>query len=209
MIKKQFLIFFICIIMSFFISCAYSIKQDLFLGIKSFFLPKTVIKPDKIFFANYKRDKDNDNKYIVSKISPFLLVYVDDEYIDSVQINFKETIKDNFKFNVYMEKENINELIKISNIESFLNKSYTLKIEDVFQKLVVALGEQKGDSFVLDNIIFFKNYRYYFDKILNYNNLKLFKLIFFWITFIKILVSLIILFELFFYYKCILKKRKK
>ena len=210
MLKKYFVVFLQCLILVFFMSCIYPIKQNLFLGIKGFLFSQNVISAQEVVLINYKRAKDNDCFFIVSKKNPCLIADMNNKYIKDVSIIFKESLNDNLKFNVYIEKENEINITKISNLEKKSSEIYNIKINEKIKNLIVVLGKQIGDSFCFDKIIYTEEYKYYFSEVINYNYFGEMKLKHFWKRFCKILILFVILvlvYKLFFVMIKILKKR--
>ncbi len=212
MLKRYFRLFLICFTLSFFVACIYPVKRDLFLGIKTLFCSETVIGPKEIVSINYKRTQDNGSFFTVSKQNPLFIIRIDNKYIEYLTINFKEPLQDNLKLDLFVEKEFGLPLTKPQNIEKFSSKNYSVTINEQIQNAVVMLGEQIGDSFYLDNITYFGNSKYYFDKIIHNNYFSQLKLKSFWINLLKILgvfIILVSIFEIFYRYEIYIRKKRK
>ena len=190
-IKKQFVVFLICFIFSFIVCLLYPVKKELYLGIKNIFHSETILYPNDVITINYKRAQNNDNEFIVSGSNPVLVVNLNNKYIENITINFKEQLKENLQLKLYIEKEKKdiadNEVIKIKDIETLKeNISYSAKINDFFKSFIFAIGEQIGDSFVVDNISYIENYKYYWNEIFHYNYLKQLKTKSYWLNILKL-----------------------
>lgn len=211
-IKKQVVIVFVCFFISFVLCLFYPIKKELYSGIKNFFHSETILYPNDIITINYKRAQNNDNKFIVSGSNPFLVINLNNIYIENIIINFREQLKENLKLNLYIEKENINdntnnELIKIENIETLKERiSYSAKINDCFKSFVFVIGEQIGDSFILDNICYKENDKYYWNKLFHYKYLKQLKIENYWFNVLKLFGLFVLIVEYFIIRKYIYKK---
>ena len=186
MIKRYSVIFLICFILSFFVACIYSLKRDLFLGIQTMFFPETIISSKEIFSINYKRTQNDGSLFTVSKQYPHFIVVTNNKYIKFVTIKFKEPLQETLKFNVYIEKEYGQPLIKMQNLEKESNKIYNINIEEQIKNIVFVLGERIGDNFNLDTIIYFEDYKYYFNKIFHYNYFEQFKIKSYWLNVLKL-----------------------
>ena len=201
LIKKQLIFFFLSFFFSFIICFFYPVKKEFYLGIKGFFYNKTFVNLNSIVTVNYKRALNNDKEFIVSGYNPVLIINFDNRYIKDIELNFKEQLKENLKPIIYIEKNNVNiddDIIKITNIETLKeNISYSAKINAFLNKLVFIVGRQVGDNFIVDNIIYSENYKYYFNKIFNYNYLKLLNTKKYWLNILKLLSFFMLVFEYF------------
>lgn len=213
-IKKQFVVFFICFIFSFIVCLLYPVKKELYLGIKNIFHSETILYPNSVITINYKRAHNNDNKFIVSGSKPVLVVNLNNKYIENITINFKEQLKENLQLKLYIEKEKKdiadNEVIKIKDIETLKeNISYSAKINDFFKSFIFVIGEQIGDSFVVDNISYIENYKYYWNEIFHYNYLEQLKTKSYWLNILKIFCLFMLVVEYLVVRKYIYKKAGK
>ena len=204
MVKKYFRLFLICLVLAFFMACIYPVKRDLFLGIKSIFYSETIISPNEIVSVNYKRTQDNGSFFTVSKPNPLFVIRIDDKYVEYLTLNLK--------FDIFIERKFGLPLVKIQDIEQKSNEIYKINVNEQIQNAVVMLGEQIGDSFYLDNITYFGNSKYYFDKIIHNNYFSQLKLKSFWINLLKILgvfIILVSIFEIFYRYEIYIRKKRK
>lgn len=210
-IKKQFVVFLICFIFSFIVCLLYPVKKELYLGIKNIFHSETILYPNNVITINYKRAHNNDNEFIVSGSNPVLVVNLNNKYIENITINFKEQLKENLQLKLYIEKEKKdiadNEVIKIKDIETLKeNISYSAKINDFFKSFIFVIGEQIGDSFVVDNISYIENYKYYWNEIFHYNYLKQLKTKSYWLNILKLFCLFMLVVEYLFVRKYIYKR---
>ena len=210
-IKKQFVVFLICFIFSFIVCLLYPVKKELYLGIKNIFHSETILYPNNVITINYKRAHNNDNEFIVSGSNPVLVVNLNNKYIENITINFKEQLKENLQLKLYIEKEKKdiadNEVIKIKDIETLKeNISYSAKINDFFKSFIFVIGEQIGDSFVVDNISYIENYKYYWNEIFHYNYLKQLKTKSYWLNILKLFCLFMLVVEYLFVMKYIYKR---
>ncbi len=212
-LKKQLIVFFICFLLSFVFCLLYPVKKELYLGIKNLVQKETIVYPNKIITVNYKRAQNNESEFIVSDLNPVLIVSLNNKYIESIKVDFKEQLKDNLQLRIYIEKENINdnsdnELIKIKNIEILKEKkSYSAEIKDFFKSFILVVGENIGDSFIVDNISYSEDYRYYWNEIFHYNYLKLLKTKNYWLNILKVFGLLLLLLEYFVIRKYVYTKK--
>ena len=102
-IKKQSIVFFICFLFSFIICFLYPVKKEIYLGIKNFFYNKTVVNINSVITVNYKRAQDNENKFIASGSNPVLIIDLNNRYVETAEINFKEQLKENLQLKIYIE----------------------------------------------------------------------------------------------------------
>lgn len=212
MVKKYFRLFLICLVLAFFVACIYPVKRDLFLGIKSIFYSETIISPNEIVSVNYKRTQDNGSFFTVSKPNPLFVIRIDDKYVEYLTLNFKEPLKDNLKFDIFIERKFGLPLVKIQDIEQKSNEIYKINVNEQIQNVIAMLGEQEGDSFNLDTITYLENSEYYFDKIVHCNYFGQLKLKSFWINLLKILgvfIILVSIFEIFYRYEIYIRKKRK
>lgn len=210
-IKKQFVVFFICFLFSFIVCLLYPVKKELYLGIKNFFHSETVVGSNKVVTVNYKRAPNNDNEFVASGSNPVLIVNLNNKYIKDVTISFKEQLKENLELKLYIEKENKdvagNDVIKITDIKPLKdNLSYNAKINDFFKSFIFVIGEQIGDSFVVDNISYIENYKYYWNEIFHYNYLKQLKTKSYWLNILKLFCLFMLVVEYLFVRKYIYKR---
>lgn len=212
MAKRYFKLFLICYILAFLMACIYPVKRDCLLCVKTFFYPKTIISPNEIVSVNYKRAQDDGSFFTVSKSAPLFVIRIDNKYIKYLTINFKEPLQEDLKLGVFVEKEFGLPPAKLQNIEKISSKTYSVNINDRIQNMFVLLGKQIGDSFYLDNITYFGNSKYYFDKIVHNNYFSQLKLKTFWINLLKILgifIVLISIFEIFYRYEIYIREKRK
>lgn len=213
-IKKQLVVFFICLLLSFVLCLLYPVKKEIYLGIKNFFHSETVVYPNNVITINYKRAQNNDNEFIVSDLNPVLLINLDNKYVENIKINFKEQLKENLQLKIYIEKEKEfsnddadNELIKLKDIETLKERlSYRVKINTPFKRLAFIIGEKIGDNFVVENVSYNENYKYYWKKIFQYNYLKQLKTKNYWLNVLILLALFVLIFEYFVIRKHIYRK---
>lgn len=213
-IKKQSIVFFICFLFSFIICFLYPVKKEIYLGIKNFFYNKTVVNINSVITVNYKRAQDNENKFIASGSNPVLIIDLNNRYVETAEINFKEQLKENLQLKIYIEKENTssdddtdNEVIKITDIEHIKeNSSYIANINAFFKKLIFVIGKEIGDSFFVDNITYRENYKYYWNEVFHYNLLEQLKIKSYWLNVLKLFALFLFIVEYFVVRKYIYKK---
>lgn len=210
-IKKQFVVFFVCLIFSFTICLLYPVKKELYLGIKNFFNNETVVYPNDVITISYKRVQGNDSEFVVSGSNPMLIINLDNKYIENIKINFKEKLKESLELKVYIEKDKTfledNDVIKITDIKPLKEKfSYNAKINDFFKNIFFVIGREIGDNFVLDNIIYNENYKYYWSRIFKFNYLNQLKTRSCWINSLKLFALFILIGEYFVVRKYVYKK---
>lgn len=204
--KKIVSIILICFMLSFFVACIYPLKRDLFLGIQAMFFSETIISPREIISINYKRTQDDGSFFTVSKQYPHFIVVTNNKYVKFLTIKFKEPLQETLKFNIYIEKEHGQPLIKIQNLEKESNKIYNINIEEQIQNIIFVLGERIGDNFSLDTIIYFEDYKYYFNKIFHHNYFEQFKIKNYWLNVLKLFGLFMLLVVIFVVRKSIYKK---
>ncbi|MCR4663357.1 MAG: hypothetical protein K5622_05685 [Endomicrobiaceae bacterium] len=217
-IKKQSVVLVVCFLLSFIICFFYPVKKELYSGIKKFFHNKTVVNLNNIVTVNYKTAQDNENKFVVSGSNPVLIIDLNNKYIENVTIKFKEQLQENLQPNIYITKEKIvvdndntkredTELIKIETVEPLKERFfYRAEINDFFKGLVFVIGKDVGDSFVFENISYSENYKYYWNKVRNYNYREQLKTKAYWLNVLKLFGLFILISEYFVIRKYIYKR---
>ena len=211
-IKKQLFVLSVCFLLSFIICFFYPVKKELYSGIKSFFYSKTLFNINNIVTINYKRTPNNYKEFIVSGLNPILIINLDNKYIENVKIDFKEQLEENLSLKIYIEKESSaddtdNEVIKITDIDPLKeNISYSATINTYFKNLILVIGEKIGDSFIIENITYSENCKYYWNKICNYNYRKQIKIKSYWLNVLKLFGLILLFIEYFVVRRYIYKK---
>ena len=183
-----FLILF-SLFLSFLLSFVYLTKDNIFNTFLSFCNAQqnTEKYSSNILFFNYEK---NNDEFIVLNNNNFLMIENINCFSTNAKVIFKEQLKTDF-IEVFVEKkaDNKNKIINISDIQlSQDGLSFEININKSFRNLIIKIGDNIGESFVLDKIILCNDYKLNLDKILKYDFQKELKNKIFWIRYLIFLI---------------------
>lgn len=175
--------------LSFLLSFVYLTKDNIFNTFLSFCNAQqnTEKYSNNILFFNYKK---NNDEFIVLNNNNFLMIENINYFSTNAKVIFKEQLKTDC-IEVFVEKkaDNKNKIINIPDIRlSQDGLSFEININKSFRNLIIKIGDNIGESFVLDKIILCNDYKLNLDKVLKYDFQKELKNKIFWIRYLIFLM---------------------